>query len=182
MEMGLVITLAAVLLCTCIVLPIVAIVRTSRIRDLEARLAGVEAALRRVMLESATGAREAASQIPAAAPPLPDVTMRAPGPEPEVLPPVAPVPRENLEAMIGQKWTGWVAMVLIFCAVAFFLKYAFENQWIGELGRVTLGVITGLVFECAGLDRHRKGWRHLSQVLTGGGITILYLWVYGAFG
>ena len=94
----------------------------------------------------------------------------------------APRPPEHLETVIGQKWIGWVAVVLIFCAVAFFLKYAFENRWIGELGRVTLGVVVGLVFAWGGLERHRKGWRYLSQVLTGGGITILYLSVYGAFG
>jgi uncharacterized membrane protein len=94
----------------------------------------------------------------------------------------APRPAEHLETVIGQKWVGWVAVVLIFFAVGFFLKYAFENRWIGELGRVALGVAVGLVLVWNGLQRHRKGWRYLSQVFTGGGITILYLSVYGAFG
>ena len=43
------ILIAAALVCICIVLPIVAFVRTSKIRGLELRLAGVEAALQRLM-------------------------------------------------------------------------------------------------------------------------------------
>src|ERR1017187_6377772 len=44
-----VILIAVLLVCLCIVLPIVAFVRTNRIRSLELRLAGVEAALRRLI-------------------------------------------------------------------------------------------------------------------------------------
>jgi hypothetical protein len=40
---------AVLLVCLCIVLPIVAFVRTNRIRALELRLAGVEAALHRLI-------------------------------------------------------------------------------------------------------------------------------------
>jgi len=167
------VTFALVVVVLCIVLPIVAIVRTSRIRHLEQRLAGVEAALLRLMQ----------TEQPVA--PLPVVEAPAPLPPP-VVPPAqsraAPRPSQNLETVIGQKWIGWIAVILIFCAAAFFLKYAVENQWIGELGRVTIGVLTGLGFAYVGLERYRKGWRYLSQVLTGGGITILYLSVFAAFG
>ncbi|SPF38958.1 conserved membrane hypothetical protein [Candidatus Sulfopaludibacter sp. SbA4] len=190
MDIGFAIFLAAVLVCVCIVLPIVAIVRTARIRHLELRLAGVEAALRRLMLdktplEKTPLERAPLEKTPPETPPLATPIAAPPPPAPpipEPQPQPAPVPAEHLEAVIGQKWIGWVAVLLIFCAVAFFLKYAFENRWIGELGRVALGVIIGLVFAWGGLERHRKGWPYLSQVLTGGGITILYLSVYGAFG
>src|ERR1039458_5787231 len=50
-------------------------------------------------------------------------------------------------AKFGFHWlmpVGWIAVLLIFCAAAFFLKYAFENRWIGELGRVSIGVAAGL--------------------------------------
>lgn len=168
------ILLAVVLLAVCIVLPIVAIVRTSRIRHLEMRIAGLEAAMLRLV-----------KAPPAEAPVAVESPMAPPELEPAPLPPAplpASRPQEHLETVIGQKWIGWVAIVLILFAAGFFLKYAFENRWIGELGRVTLGVAAGLGLAWAGLDRHRKGWRYLSQVLTGGGITILYLSVYGSFG
>jgi uncharacterized membrane protein len=191
-------------------MPIVAIVRTSKIRHLELRLAGVEAALQRLIEQKAAAqladpaaagtipaGQAPATQAPAepVPPPIPFHAVAEPAEPPgsialPTVPPSAPAPPppaivtppQHLETVIGQKWLGWVAIVLIFCAAAFFLKYAFENRWIGELGRVALGVVAGLVFAWGGLDRHRKGWRYLSQVLTGGGVTILYLSVYSAFG
>jgi uncharacterized membrane protein len=152
--------IAAALLCLCIVLPVVAFVRTNKIRNIEMRLAGVEAALLRLMRQS-----------PAVEPP----------PAVEV-PPAAAPPAQHMEVVIGQMWVGWIAVALIFCAAAFFLKYAFENRWIGELERVAIGIAVGLAFVAGGLERYRQGWRNLSQSLTAGGIAILYLSVYGAFG
>lgn len=186
------ILLVALVLIACLVLPIVAIVRTSKIRNLEARLTGVEAALMRMVRErAAAGVPTAPQSIPEPAPVAAAVSLPteqpAPPPVAEPAPPMwqpAPAvtaPRENLEAIIGRRWLGLVAIVLIFVATVFFLKYAFENRWIGELGRVTLGVLAGLTLVWGGHNRHRKGWRYLSQILTGGGIGILYLSVYGAF-
>ncbi len=180
MDTGAVILLVALLLIVPIVLPIVAIVRTRRIRTLELRVAGLEAALRRLIDERT-----------AAAPPSPEAaqpSLAAPV-EPAPAPPPAPAavaeiaaPVEHLEQVIGRKWLGWVAILLIFAATVFFLKYAFENRWIGELGRIVLGVAAGFALVWVGYERHRKQWRYLSQILTGGGIVILYLSIYGAFG
>ena len=164
------ILMVALVVCLCIVLPIVAFVRTNRIRTLELRLAGVEAALLRLMRQ------QEAVAAPAMEAPVPEApVVTAPpvvaGPPPvaetvatAVLEPSAPAPpaSESLEAVIGQKWVGWIAVLLIFCAAAFFLKYAFENRWIGELGRVSIGVAAGLGMAWGGLERHRKGWRYLA--------------------
>ena len=146
----------------CIVLPILAFLRTRRIHHLEHRLAGVEAALLRLMRERTAG--EVLPERPAPPPPRP-APARAP-----------------LDAVIGQRWLGWIAVLLIFLAAAFFLKYAFDNRWIGELGRVTLGITVGLCFVWGGLERHRRGWPYLSQVLTGGGAALIYLSLYASFG
>ncbi len=174
----------AVLVILCIVLPIVAIVRTGRIRHLERRLEGVEAALLRMQRgQAVVPPAEAPAPVPerpaVVEPTPPTLPATPPAPVPELVP---ARPAQHLEAVIGQKWIGWIAVVLIFGAASFFLKYAFDNHWIGNLGRVAIGVIAGLAFAWAGFDRHRKGWRYLSQVLTGGGVVILYLSVYSAFG
>jgi uncharacterized membrane protein len=187
--MEILIPIGGLLVCLCIILPIVAIVRTNRIRSLELRLAGVEAALLRLMRQQ----EPVVAVSPVEAPPLAPAPIEAPAASaphvPEPPPTVVPAPAilaqpatESLETVIGQKWVGWIAVLLIFAAASFFLKYAFENHWIGELGRVTIGVAVGLSMVWGGHERHRKGWRYLSQVLTGGGIAILYLSVYGAFG
>ncbi len=88
----------------------------------------------------------------------------------------------DLESVIGRRWVGWIAIALILFATAFFLKYAFDNRWIGELGRVAIGVAAGLALTVLGFKYYRRGWRIFSQILTAGGIVLLYLSVYAAFG
>jgi uncharacterized membrane protein len=181
-------------------LPIVAIVRTGRIRTLELRIAGLEAALRRLIQE-----RVAAAPPPPPPAPVPAAVVEVVVPPAVVIPPIVVTPPtvvvppapvaapafaaaaaaesgETLEQVIGRKWVGWVAIALLFGATVYFLKYAFENRWIGELGRVMLGVGASLGLVWLGDERYRKQWRYLSQILTGGGVAILYLSVYGAFG
>jgi uncharacterized membrane protein len=88
----------------------------------------------------------------------------------------------ELESLIGRRAIGWVAVILILFATAFFLKYAFDNRWIGELGRVSIGIAFGIAMSLAGLRYHQRGWRIFSQILTAGGIVLLYLSTYAAFG
>ena len=163
-----VLILIAVVL-TAIVLPIVALVisLTSRRRlsRLEARLDRIEAML------------AGRSEFP---------IITEPEPEPPVItPPVAHTPSLNatqLESVIGRRWVGWAAIALILFATAFFLKYAFDNRWIGELGRVAIGITFGIAMCLAGYRYQRWGWRLFAQILTAGGIVLLYLSTYAAFG
>jgi uncharacterized membrane protein len=96
--------------------------------------------------------------------------------------PIQTIPAEQLESIIGRRWLGWAAVGLILFATAFFLKYAFDNRWIGELGRVAIGVATGVALTAFGLKYHKRGWRVFSRILTAGGIVLLYLSDYAAFG
>ena len=89
---------------------------------------------------------------------------------------------EKIESIIGRRWLGWAAVALILFAAAFFLKYAFDNRWIGELGRVAIGVAAGLTLTGLGYHYHKRKWRVFSQILTGGGAALLYLSVYASFG
>jgi len=84
--------------------------------------------------------------------------------------------------MIGRRWVGWAAVSLILFATAFFLKYAFENRWIGEVGRVTIGIAGGVLMTSLGFRYFKRGWRIFAQMLTGGGVVLLYLSAYAAFG
>lgn len=89
---------------------------------------------------------------------------------------------ERIESIIGRRWLGWVSVALILFATAFFLKYAYDNRWIGELGRVTIGVAAGITLTAFGYRYHRRKWRVFSQILTGGGVVLLYLSAYASFG
>jgi uncharacterized membrane protein len=105
---------------------------------------------------------------------------------PEVLPVEPEVPwqpsAKAVEEWIGRHGLGWAAMLLLLFAAAFFLKYAFENRWIGELGRVAIGILAGAALCLAGLRYRWRGWRIFSQMLTAGGVVLLYLATYAAFG
>lgn len=116
--------------------------------------------------------------------PTPPITPPA-EPQPATPPPPEPPPSifaDQLESIIGRRWVGWAAITLILFATAFFLKYAFDNRWIGELGRVSTGIVFGIGMCLAGLRYQQRGWRIFSQILTAGGIVILYLSTYAAFG
>jgi len=65
--------------------------------------------------------------------------------------------------------------------VGFFLRLAFENDWIGETGRIILGLVVGLLLLAIAeyAQRHYPVW---AQAVTGGGIAILYFSIYAAFG
>ena len=86
------------------------------------------------------------------------------------------------EMLIGQKALGWAAIVLLILAAAFFLRYAYQNNWIGPVGRVAVGAMVGIALVVAGRRYDRRGWRLFSQMLTGGGIVVLYLATYSALG
>ena len=87
----------------------------------------------------------------------------------------------DLEAHIGGSWFNWIGIIAITFGVAFFLKYAFENQWIGPGGRVLLGFAAGVGFLVVGERLRARGLASYAYVLSGGGIMILYLSVYAAF-
>jgi uncharacterized membrane protein len=106
-----------------------------------------------------------------------DVTQ----PRPAFSPSIGLKNAAQIESLIGRRLIGWVSICLILFAAAFFLKYAFDNRWIGELGRVAIGVAAGISMSMFGYRHHKRGWRVFSQILTAGGVILLYLSVYAAF-
>jgi uncharacterized membrane protein len=109
------------------------------------------------------------------------VLAEAPEAAPRPAAPEEPAFGAIVEAWIGRRGLGWAAVVLLLFATAFFLKYAFENDWIGPLGRVSIGLLAGVGLCVGGWRYHRRGWRIFSQMLTAGGVVLLYLATFGAF-
>ena len=152
-----------------------------RIRQLEERLAsGV------VTPPPITGPPPDTEQAPQPVTPPVLVPSSVPTPvtttPPAATPPAATRTANDIESMIGRRWVGWAAVSLILFATAFFLKYAFENRWIGEVGRVTIGIAGGVLMTSLGFRYFKRGWRIFAQMLTGGGVVLLYLSAYAAFG
>ena len=83
------------------------------------------------------------------------------------------------EWLLGGNWLARVGILALIIGVGFFLKLAFDNDWIGETGRVILGLVVGVALLGGGEFWSRKypAW---AQAVTGGGIAILYLSVFAA--
>jgi uncharacterized membrane protein len=88
--------------------------------------------------------------------------------------------RRDLEQLIGGSLFNWLGIIAVTLTVGFFLKYAFENEWIGPRGRVLLGGAIGCAILAFAERLRERGYRSYAYVLSGGGILILYLTVYAA--
>ena len=86
------------------------------------------------------------------------------------------------ETFIGQKAFGWMAVLLFVFSAAFFLRHAYQSNWIGPVGRVAIGELVGAGLLGLGWSYFRKSWTRFSNMLTATGIVVLYLATYSAFG
>ena len=167
---------------------------TDAILSVHRRLQRIEARLARLEAPQGIEAEApplAAPVAPAAPPPLPVATppplpMAAVEPAPvELAPPVAaaadPERTDALETRVGLTWINRIGVVTLVLAVAFFFKYAVDNRWIGEAGRVVLGVMAGFAALGLGEKMWRSGHRIYAQGITATGIAILYLSFYASF-
>src|SRR3989344_315827 len=80
----------------------------------------------------------------------------------------------------GGRWLGKIGISALLLGVSFFLKYAFDNNLIGVVGRVILGLVSGVLLVAVGQFLRAKYERY-SDIIIGGGIGILYLTIYAAF-
>ena len=85
------------------------------------------------------------------------------------------------EQVLGKNWFAIIGALALAIGTGFFLKLAFDNDWIGEIGRIALGIVAGMALLGAGEYSQRRIplW---AQPVTAGGIGILYLSIYAAFG
>ena len=166
------------------------VLRVSReIDELRQRIALLESQLREVHTRPAPPV--APSPIPS---PLsePVDTGAVPEPFPPPVETPAPVPlptpvtatssedQEDLEGRIGGRWLLYTGVLVLLLGVSFFLKYAFDNEWINETGRVLSGSFAGIALIAGGIRLARRDLAIFGQALIGTGLAILYLAIYAA--
>jgi uncharacterized membrane protein len=88
--------------------------------------------------------------------------------------------RPALETKVGLTVANRVGVITLVLGVAFFFKWAVDNNWIGPGGRVVLGALAGFAALAAADFLWRKGQQIFAQGVTGTGIAILYLSIYAA--
>lgn len=94
-----------------------------------------------------------------------------------------PTPHDarSLESRVGSQWFNRIGILAVLIGMAWFLKFAIDNEWIGPLGRIVIGLIAG-----AGLiawsERFRaKKYVAFSYSLKAVGTGVLYLSLWAAF-
>ena len=155
------------------------------VRDLAHRVDRLERKLGVEQATLPTGPAAAAptptSEIPPPAPPVPP-----PPPMPHIPPRPAmsaspPAEEIDLESRIGSHWLNRIGIAAVLIGVSYFLKYAFDNNWIGPAGRVTIGLVAGIAVVLWSERFRTHGYQIFSYSLKAVGIGVMYLSLWAAF-
>lgn len=151
-----------------------------RIEDLERRLWRLE---HPDNPESAPAETPPTRSAPSARPSIPASSSGA-ALATNTLPPLPRKPsrsREEWEAFVGGRLLNRIGVFALILGVGFFLKYAFDNNWISEPVRVLIGASAGVVCLWGARRTAARGFAIFAQGLVGGGAAILYLSIYASF-
>ncbi len=154
---------------------------TARVFQLEQEVAALRAASEpgavAQVAEPATPVRSASRWEPPAASPVFETAAATTAP-------AAPArlrEQRSLESRVGSQWFNRIGIVAMLIGVAWFLKFAFDNHWVGPAGRVLIGLVSGAAL-IAWSERFRsKGYAAFSYSLKAVGSGVLYLSLWAAF-
>jgi uncharacterized membrane protein len=90
-------------------------------------------------------------------------------------------PQADLESRIGSHWLNRIGIAALLIGISYFLKFAFDNNWIGPAGRVTIGLLAGIAVIVWSERFRAKGYKAFSYSLKAVGIGALYLSLWAAF-
>ena len=172
-----------------VLLPLISLIRSVQLgRQLDE--------MRRRMERLERGLADAAPVVPArpaAPPPVAPAEPASVAPPLVAAPPVAspPPPRVpewareqelgredlDLEERIGGRWLQNAGLIVLLLGIAFFLRYAFEHEWLSPAIRIGLGIVAGIGMAWGGVQIATR-YRNYGLLLAGGGIAVLYLSFY----
>jgi uncharacterized membrane protein len=87
----------------------------------------------------------------------------------------------DLESRIGSHWLNRIGIAALLIGISYFLKFAFDNNWIGATGRVTIGLLAGIALVIWSERFRSKGYKAFSYSLKAVGIGAMYLSLWAAF-
>lgn len=156
---------------------------TSRISQVEGRVRAPEG-----RAPEPSPAQPLTPSTPSIAVPLrpehqPGVTVPPEHPPQQLFPePIVPSKsRAEWESLIGGKLLNRIGALALIIGVGFFLKYAFDNNWITETARVAIGGMIGVLLLGVAARSRKHGYSIFAQGLVGAGIAVLYLSVFASF-
>ena len=66
----------------------------------------------------------------------------------------------DLESRIGSHWLNRIGIAAVLIGVSYFLKFAFDNNWIGPAGRVAIGLLAGIAIVVWSENFRRRGYAY----------------------
>ena len=82
---------------------------------------------------------------------------------------------ENFEALVAGRWLNYLGILALLFAMTFFLKYAFDNNWVGPRGRVGIGILLGAALYPWSQRLLNQGYKYFSEGIAALGAATLYL-------
>ena len=86
-----------------------------------------------------------------------------------------------LETQIGGRVLLYVGVAAIIVGASYFVKLAFDNAWMTATTQVLIGGAVGAALAYGGTRFARAGYSAYGQMISGGGIAVLYVSIYAAF-
>jgi uncharacterized membrane protein len=125
-------------------------------------------------------------KIPVSQPSGQSISM--PPPSAAIKAPVKPIVKKktffeknpDLEKFIGERLITFIGIAILVTGIAFFVKFAIDQDWINETGRTFIGIICGGIL-LGFAHRLRKSFTTFSSILVGGGIAVLYFSISYSF-
>lgn len=96
--------------------------------------------------------------------------------------PLSAEPRvgDNVERFIGVNLFSKIGIAVLVLGIGFFVKYAIDNSWIGEVARTVLGLVAGVALWSVSYFLKDK-YRSFSSVLAGGGFAVCFVTIAVAY-
>ncbi len=86
----------------------------------------------------------------------------------------------DLEKFIGENLISKIGIAILVLAIAYFVKFAIDNNWIGVVGRVGIGLLCGAILTGAA-HKLQNSYKAFSSVLIGGGLAVFYFTITLAY-
>ena len=150
---------------------------TTRVYRLE-RAAGIESAAAKTQPEAPPSSSFSPIPVP---PPRPTHDTPIPHTQVRRASSVTETSDGSLESRIGSHWLNRIGIAAVLIGVSYFLKFAFDNNWIGPSGRVTIGLLAGIAVVVWSERFRSRGYTIFSYSLKAVGIGVLYLSLWAAF-
>jgi uncharacterized membrane protein len=87
----------------------------------------------------------------------------------------------DLEKKIGQYLLNRIGIIAMLIGLSYFLKFAFDNNWVGPGGRIAIGLLVGIGLVLWSERFRKRGYSAFSYSLKAVGIGTVYLSLWGAF-